>query len=58
VRDAHRLLGDPAVIGTEAPEAFRSRYLEALDRRAEQELNSCKHWLGGASYQEEKTFDP
>jgi hypothetical protein len=57
VRDAHRLLGDPAVIGTEAPVGFRARYLEALDTHAEQQLTSCKHWLGGASYQKEKTFD-
>jgi hypothetical protein len=58
VRDAHRLLGDPAVVGDSAPAEVRARYFEVLDEHASKLLNQCKMWLGGTKYRGRKCSSP
>jgi hypothetical protein len=47
---AHKLLGDPAVVGETAPQQARQWYFEELDRQAAELLSKCKIWLGGKTY--------
>jgi hypothetical protein len=47
---AHRLLGDPAMVGTGATSHMRQIYFTVLDRVATERLSKCKIWLGGSTY--------
>jgi hypothetical protein len=49
---AHRLLGDPAVVGETASAQARQWYYEELDRQGAELLAKCKIWLGGTKYDE------
>jgi hypothetical protein len=54
VRDVHRLMGDPAALGTKAPSFHRDKYYSALDKFAAKELEKCKVWVGGTVYEGQK----
>jgi hypothetical protein len=54
VRDVHRLMGDPEVVGTLAPQLHRDKYYEGLDKLAMKLLSQCKQWKGGSDYHESK----
>lgn len=51
LRDVHRLMGDPAALGTKAPSFHRDKYYTALDKLAARELEKCKVWVGGTVYE-------
>jgi hypothetical protein len=47
---AHKLLGDPAVVGETASQEARKWYYEELDRQGAELLAKCKIWRGGTCY--------
>jgi hypothetical protein len=47
---AHKLLGDPRMVGTQNSEHLRKFYFQHLDRTAAEKLSKCKVWLGGSTF--------
>jgi hypothetical protein len=50
VRDVHRLMGDPTVVGLTASDEARAQYFSILDEMAAKALGECKVWVGGTQY--------
>jgi hypothetical protein len=48
---SHSLLGDPAVVGVDAPKKNRDLYFAELDKLCTEQLDRCKLWLGGTQYE-------
>jgi hypothetical protein len=54
VRQVHALLGDPSVVGEEAPNTVREQYYRELDRQCIELWRKTKVWLGGRAYAQNK----
>jgi hypothetical protein len=47
---AHKLLGDPDMVGAAAKQTTRDVYFAAVDAKAVELMSKCKLWLGGTKY--------
>jgi hypothetical protein len=50
-------MGDPEVVGTQAPAEHLEKYFGALDHYAVAMLDECRHWLGGARFLKDLKYD-
>jgi hypothetical protein len=50
VKQVHKLLGDPAIVGTEVEDFYRQKYYRELDKQCVELWQKTKKWTGGQDY--------